>query len=181
MARSAVYDGVRMTMNKHPASYWFVPLLKPRESLVSPVQICAIDTVRLRAGDSPAQVLQQFYTGVLGLLPVAAGEDRLVYRLGLIRAELLRQAESFSALAITADTQPFQYHARRRLPAAKRQQPARPRVIGQIGLIIRNFSQAVEKIGPHCEILHGDTGLCRSALLQDPAGNCIYLLETRPF
>ncbi len=170
-----------MAMDTRPGSYWFVPLLRPRESVVSPLQICAVDTVRLRAGDCATEVLHQFYTGVLGLLEIAIGEDRLRYRLGLIGVELWRSAESYSALAITADTQPFQFHARPHLTEGETGQNHTRRVFGQIGLIIRNFSDAIAKIGPHCEILHGDTGLCRSAVLRDPAGNLIYLLETRPF
>ncbi len=170
-----------MVMDTRSGRNWFLPLLRPRESVISPVQICAIDTVRLRAGDCTAQVLHQFYTGVLGLLETAITEDRLVYRLGLIDVELLRYAESYSALAITAETQPFQFHARPQHADAETGKLTRPRLIGQIGLIIRNFSDAIEKIGPNCEILHGDTGRCRSAVLRDPAGNSVYLLETRPF
>ncbi len=168
-------------MDTRPGAYWFVPLLRPRESVVSPLQICAVDTVRLRADDCADRVLHQFYTGVLGLLEIAISEDRLIYRLGVIGVELLRNAESYSALAITPDTQPFQYHARPHLADLEAGRPNQRRVFGQIGLIIRNFSDAIAKIGPHCEILHGDTGRCRSAVFRDPAGNLIYLLETRPF
>jgi hypothetical protein len=55
---------------------------------------------------------------------------------------------------------------------------------GQCALVIRNFSEALvglrERHVSH-EVLHSDAGLSRTAILRDPAGNWIHLVETRPF
>lgn len=56
--------------------------------------------------------------------------------------------------------------------------------LGKVGLLIRNFGAAMEKLQRakvSVEVLHTDGGLTRTAMLRDPAGNWVHLLETRGF
>jgi catechol-2,3-dioxygenase len=60
-------------------------------------------------------------------------------------------------------------------------EPGEPR---RAGLMIRGFGHALlrlqnARIG--VEVLHTDGGLTRTAIVRDPAGNWIHLLETRAF
>lgn len=50
--------------------------------------------------------------------------------------------------------------------------------------MIRNFGEAMIRLRGRkisYELLHTDSGLTRVAILRDPAGNWIHLLETRAF
>ncbi len=56
--------------------------------------------------------------------------------------------------------------------------------LGRVGLLIRRFDTALERLrgrGVPYELLHTDQGLTRTAILRDPAGNWVHLLETRGF
>jgi hypothetical protein len=56
--------------------------------------------------------------------------------------------------------------------------------IGKVGLLIRGFGAAMEKLQRakvSVEVLHTDGGLTPTAILRDPAGNWVHLLETRGF
>ena len=55
--------------------------------------------------------------------------------------------------------------------------------VGQLGLLVRNFSDALTVLKQRQvahQILHGDAGFSRTAILRDPAGNWVHLVETRP-
>jgi hypothetical protein len=55
---------------------------------------------------------------------------------------------------------------------------------GQIGLIVRFFDDSLIRLRGALvdyELLHTDGGLTRIALLRDPAGNWVQLVETRNF
>jgi len=55
---------------------------------------------------------------------------------------------------------------------------------GRVGLLIRHFGEALVKLQGRkivYEVLHTDNGLTRTAILRDPAGNWVHILETRGF
>ena len=55
---------------------------------------------------------------------------------------------------------------------------------GRLGLLLKNFSEAMVRLrdkGISYELLHTDAGLTRMAILRDPAGNWVHLVETRAF
>jgi hypothetical protein len=56
--------------------------------------------------------------------------------------------------------------------------------VGQVALIVRLFDDALVRLRGALvsyELLHGDGGLTRVAILRDPAGNWVQLVETRSF
>jgi hypothetical protein len=72
----------------------------------------------------------------------------------------------------------FTQHRRRILLERERGVP------GQVGFIVRDFGESLLRLRDHSvpyELLHTDAGLTRSALVRDPAGNWLQLVETRAF
>ena len=72
----------------------------------------------------------------------------------------------------------FRHHQQRILLERGREE------LGRVGLLIRRFDTALERLrgrGVAYEVLHTDHGLTRTAILRDPAGNWVHLLETRGF
>ena len=55
--------------------------------------------------------------------------------------------------------------------------------VGALGLLARDFPEVLVRLrdaGVAYELVHTDSGLTRQAMLRDPAGNWIHLVETRP-
>jgi catechol-2,3-dioxygenase len=78
----------------------------------------------------------------------------------------------------TQDFLRFRHHQREVVLTLDREAP------GRAGLMIRNFGEAILRLRSrklHFEVLHTDGGLTRVAIVRDPAGNWIHLLETRAF
>jgi hypothetical protein len=72
----------------------------------------------------------------------------------------------------------FRHHQREIELSREQREP------GRAGLMIQGFGRALlrlqsAKIG--YELMHTDSGLTRTAIVRDPAGNWIHLLETRAF
>lgn len=128
------------------------PISEKRGPLASVQQMLAIDTVYLSVGEAAPRTLRDFYTHVLGLEAVTLDSKTLEFR-----------------------------HGRRRVVLG----PPVPGVtFTKLALAVTNFSLLLQGLSSQrtaYELMHFDGGLSRAVLLQDPAGNWIHLLETRPF
>ena len=114
--------------------------------------LLSIDTVTLPARDVPALTLRRFYAGILGLSYEGPLEEGgLAFRQGLRSIRLVRDGASDAR--------------------------------GRLGLAVRRFDQALDTLHQQrvrYDLHRTDGGLSRWLLLRDPAGNWIYLYETRP-
>jgi hypothetical protein len=127
------------------------PLSHKHAPLAPAETVVAVNTVLLAAGDIPAGILRRFYERVLGLDHVASDEP---------------------------DTLRFK-HLRREILVSRQTQR-----LGTVKLTIRNVNEILPKLRDahlHYELLHPDDGLTTTILLRDPAGNLVYLHQTRPF
>ncbi len=141
------------------------PLKVPVQPLVSAQTLLAVDEVHLPAGDVPRAALRDFYEKILGLTfipPESAAAENALHFAYLRRRVILER--------------PTAHHTH---PAsAVSPEPRR------LGLLIRDFSDTLLRLRDRnipYELLHTDAGLTRTAILKDPAGNWIHLIETRPF
>lgn len=130
-----------------------LPPLTPKPPPAVPVEtLLAINDVTLTAGDIPPGILREFYSRLLGLTFLDADVDTLRFTHDQRIIRLDRNHREFGRLALLISS----------------------RIFGDALLRLR------DKNIPY-ELLHTDAGLTRAALLRDPAGNWLHLLETRPF
>ena len=81
---------------------------------------------------------------------------------------------------VSADEDSLQFRHHQQRIILERGRPE----LGRAGLLIREFGGAMLRLrqrGVVHEVLHTDSGMTRTAVLRDPAGNWIHLLETRAF
>jgi catechol 2,3-dioxygenase-like lactoylglutathione lyase family enzyme len=55
---------------------------------------------------------------------------------------------------------------------------------GHVAFLAKDFSDVLLRLGAQgiaCELLHADAGMTRMAILRDPFGNWVHLVETRAF
>ncbi|MGN6367339.1 MAG: VOC family protein [Phycisphaerae bacterium] len=125
--------------------------LKAKAPPMVPVEmLVAVGEVTLAAGDVPRGVLREFYEKFLGLVFVAGEVED-----GGVRFR----------------------HQQQRIHLDRGREE-----LGRVGLLIRQFDAALQRLrgrGVRYELLHTDNGLTRTAILRDPAGNWVHLLETR--
>ena len=127
------------------------PLLKRPPALIPSETIVAVNTVLLSAGEVPPGILRRFYERVLGLDHLASDEP---------------------------DTLRFK-HLRREVMLSRQ-----TKRIGTLKLTLRHLEDVLPKLRVAriaYELLHTDDGLSTKALLREPAGNLVYLHESRRF
>jgi catechol-2,3-dioxygenase len=130
-----------------------LPPLNPKIPPAVPVEaLLAINDVTLAAGDTARGIFKDFYTRLFGLTFVEADAEVITFTQNRRTITLDRNHPDPGRLALLV-------HAR---------------VFGDALVQLR------ERKLPY-ELIHSDSGLTRSILLRDPAGNWIHLLETRPF
>jgi catechol 2,3-dioxygenase-like lactoylglutathione lyase family enzyme len=117
--------------------------------------VVAVETVLLAAGDCPRGILRAFYERILGLkcVPTDTHDPDL-----------------------NSDVR-FKHCNRELLLSRERKDP------GHVRLLVRNLGDAMIRLkdrGLSFDVLHGDSGLMRTVIVRDPAGNWIELQETRP-
>lgn len=132
--------------------------LQPLKPVVPPAvearAMLAVGTVQMTAGEAELAVLRDFYTQILGMTCVEQTDTTL--RLTLHRRDVLLTR-----------------------PAADAPLPR-----GRAAFQITAFGaalQALEARRIKVDLTHMDSGLSRMAFVTDPAGNWLFLFETRPF
>jgi hypothetical protein len=126
--------------------------LAPKIAPLAPAEtIVAVNTVVLAANDIPRGIFRRFYERVLGLDYIVSDDPDNI-RFKHLRRELLLSRQHKSQ--------------------------------GTVKLRVRNIREVLPRLRdahlPY-ELLHTDDGLNLTIMLRDPAGNWIYLQETRPF
>jgi hypothetical protein len=141
-----------------------LPRLRPKPPpAIAAVEILAVDTVTLFAGAMPVKAIRAWYEGTFGLTFVSVDIDELRFRL---------EQRAVAVRRIPRPDLPLEPPSPEDLP-----QP------GKLFLAVSSFATALALLTEHgvsYELLHTESGLARMAIVADPAGNWIYLVERRP-
>ncbi|HEY4330306.1 MAG TPA: VOC family protein [Phycisphaerae bacterium] len=144
-----------MTIQWDSTASDLLALKKVTPPLMSVKAMVAVSVVRLSSGDVPRGILRQFYEGVVGMRVVKSDEQE--------ECEVARFVYQRRVVILRGGAIGEQ---------------------GRLGFLVKDFSGTLMKLRDRSvpyEVLHTDAGMTRCAILRDPAGNWVHLIETRPF